>query len=319
MMEEKKPTCTVCKSSGYNIYDNLSDVTFSAQGTWSLYRCLNQKCAVVWLQPTPDYLEIASFYSRYYTQQEQTAAEKSGVRGASDSFVGRAKKTNPRYLFGSNTRFNPDLRYLRGRVPGRVLDIGCGNGKFISEAASAGWQVYGQEFDPMAASIAAKSSGAEVRVGDLLSLSYEKEFFDAVTMSNVLEHLPNPTEVFSEVARILRPGGVLVSISPNPKSYLHQKLGKDWRGLEVPRHLFLFPPQALGKLARSAGFSSFKTFSTLGAFEFMERESIKVKTDHGEPEERARASSQIFKMALKIYNLFLDGDIGEWSVIIAKK
>jgi 2-polyprenyl-3-methyl-5-hydroxy-6-metoxy-1,4-benzoquinol methylase len=59
-------------------------------------------------------------------------------------------------------------------------------------------------------------------------------------MSKVFKHLPDPRETLAEIRRILKPNGMLLSTSLNPESYLHKKHGQHRRGLEIPRHLYLF-------------------------------------------------------------------------------
>ena len=58
---------------------------------------------------------------------------------------------------------------------------------------------------------------------------YPADAFDAVVMSNVLEHLPNPIETLQECRRVLKPGGRLISITPNSDS-LGRKLFREWIG-----------------------------------------------------------------------------------------
>ncbi|EGV20657.1 Methyltransferase type 11 [Thiocapsa marina 5811] len=60
----------------------------------------------------------------------------------------------------------------------------------------------------------------EGRVGVGESIPYPDGSFDLVFADNVLEHLPDPARVFAEVARVLRPGGVLLGKTPNKWRYV---------------------------------------------------------------------------------------------------
>jgi SAM-dependent methyltransferase len=80
--------------------------------------------------------------------------------------------------------------------------------------------------------------------------------YDVITMSHVIEHVPEPLQLLSECHRILKPGGRLVALTPNTQSTAHRKFRKNWFYLEPPRHLQLFNAVGLGRLARNAGFVS---------------------------------------------------------------
>src|SRR5690606_4600196 len=74
--------------------------------------------------------------------------------------------------------------------------------------------------------------------------------------SHVLEHVYDPSGLLSECYRLLKPGGHLRVVVPNPKSWGHKLFGSRWRGLEPPRHLHLFTPEALRMLSERAGFET---------------------------------------------------------------
>jgi len=143
--------------------------------------------------------------------------------------------------------------YLGGVKPGRVLDVGCGNGSFLELMRSAGWDIAGLDPDPKAAKLAAERLGTNIRTGELNSESFAPCSFDAVTLHHVIEHVFDPIELMADCRRILKPGGHLVLITPNLSSAGHKWFRANWRGLEPPRHLHLFSPKALASGAELAG------------------------------------------------------------------
>jgi 2-polyprenyl-3-methyl-5-hydroxy-6-metoxy-1,4-benzoquinol methylase len=310
-----KPECEVCGSVGHSLYSELPDSTFGNAALGSISKCSNSGCQTLWANPFPDAKTIFSFYKHYYTHDAGAADTRaSSARPALKSLIKSIVETLP-FL---PAQFSPSLRYLRKLPPGRLLDVGCGNGAFLADAAEHGWQVYGQEFDAKAAEVANKSSGAEVRLGDLLEVGFEHSSFDAITLSNVLEHLHNPREIVTEACRLLKPGGTFVSISPNPNSYLHTKFGQSWRGLEVPRHLFLLPPAALREIASDAGFSAIEAFSVMGAFDFMERASMEIREKEFPNKDAIPPATKLQRMSLRMKTL-LGRDVGEWAVVVAQR
>jgi SAM-dependent methyltransferase len=145
-------------------------------------------------------------------------------------------------------------RALLGRQPGRVLDIGCGNGDFLHSLKRRGWDAHGVEFSAKAAELA-RSRGIDVHRGELRSAAYPASFFDVVTLWHVVEHLPDPLTELAEVRRILRDDGLLVVEVPNSDCLTRRLCGVRWRQFDVPRHLQHFTPLTLKQALTRAGFA----------------------------------------------------------------
>jgi SAM-dependent methyltransferase len=144
------------------------------------------------------------------------------------------------------------LREIRDVAPGRLLDVGCGKGRFLAAARDDGWQVVGVEFAPSLAASARLHEGVEVIAGDFLDAPLEGDF-DVVTMWHVLEHLPDPPRAVARAVELLRPGGRLVVSVPNIDSLQARLGGEEWLHLDLPRHLFHFSPRSLATLVKRAG------------------------------------------------------------------
>ena len=99
-----------------------------------------------------------------------------------------------------------------------LLDLGAGAG-IVPEMAFKGLarRVCGVDPDPRVVDNPHLDEGRE-GVGE--TIPYEDESFDVVVSDNVLEHLDNPVEVFREVCRVLRPGGVFLAKTPNRWHYV---------------------------------------------------------------------------------------------------
>jgi SAM-dependent methyltransferase len=138
---------------------------------------------------------------------------------------------------------------------GRLLDIGCNIGKFLSEAARAGYDVTGVELNGECADYARATFGFDVRSDYLENIGFPDATFDVVTMYDVLEHVPDMAAILTEIRRILRPGGLLVVQSPNLDSLMAELTGSSWSWLSPPDHLYHFTPPSLAALLRRAGFA----------------------------------------------------------------
>jgi SAM-dependent methyltransferase len=155
-----------------------------------------------------------------------------------------------------------ELMYIGSLPPGKILDVGCGNGNRLERFRSLGWDAQGQEVDPQAAAEARCISGAPVHLGQLEEARFPGGSFDAITMNHVIEHVHDPVRLLQECGRILRTGGTLVVITPNAESHGRDRCGISWRGLEPPRHLHLFSRRALHQTAVKAGFLKCETWTS---------------------------------------------------------
>jgi len=259
------PNCYLCKTVGTLLYEGLKDRLFGAPGSWNLKRCPNPSCGLIWLDPMPIELDIAKAYERYYTHEP----EPNNHPRSREARVKRAK-AGLAWLYQYCWRLTPlyweqrklDLMCLDGRSPGRVLEVGCGNGQRLAQLRALGWKIQGQEVDEKAAAQARRIFGVPVFLGDLDRAGFQDEEFDAVVMNHVLEHVHDPVRLLVECKRVLKAGGSLVSITPNAQGWGHSRFGACWYGLDPPRHLLLYSRSTLAQLALKCGFRDVRAWTT---------------------------------------------------------
>lgn len=263
--------CPLCRAKERAIlYTMLTDrVFFCAPGKWTLYRCKACQCGYLDPRPTPNSIGLA--YKKYFTHGKASAG-----------------KIIPRIKFGQlrlslrngylNTHYGYKLKpalkvgyFLALLFPlqrsrehrgfdhlnkpfgeARLLDVGCGNGFFLLRMKAAGWIVEGLEPDAAAVK-AANLAGLEVRQGLLTDLSVPDNYYDAVTLNHVIEHLHDPLKSLQVCYRILKPGGLLFIATPNLNSPGHKWFERNWLALDPPRHLILFTSDSLKTVVEDAG------------------------------------------------------------------
>ncbi|WP_199864594.1 class I SAM-dependent methyltransferase [Rhizobium sp. EC-SD404] len=266
MRTVRRPHCIACGSSGTELYKDLPDRLFSAPGTWTIKRCDNKQCETLWLDPAPAPEDLGEIYSTYYTHDAPHFKPLSRAKiaylqrtyGGDHINLGWVEKTlSMMFAMRVRRRMEVDdqvfhLRKTGGGAPS-VLDVGCGSGQALMLLSRLGWQAVGVEFDEKAAE-GARARGLDIRLGSVEQQAFPSDNFDAVTLSHVVEHLPEPMHTLQECHRILKPGGTLVLLTPNAVSLGNQVFGQDWRGLEPPRHLNVFSPFALALVVAQAGF-----------------------------------------------------------------
>lgn len=237
------PHCPLCEAKGRVLYRGLRDTLYHAPGVWSLSQCL--ACQCLWLNPRPHEDDIHKCYAEYFTHDIPVKSPpRSAVR----------RRILDVLLFGRNREIKfYDSMFLHKERPGRLLDIGCGDGAFLERMRKQGWDVIGFEFDPEAARVARENYGLQVVVGSLDECDFPSNAFDAITLSHVIEHLPNPKAVLQSCCRLLKENGKLAITTPNIKSLGHRSFRDAWRGLEPPRHLILYSRDTLKSVLEETG------------------------------------------------------------------
>jgi SAM-dependent methyltransferase len=157
-----------------------------------------------------------------------------------------------------------DLRVTYGRalasvaelVPERagLLDIGTGSGFLLELARDSGWTGL-RGVEPAQDAIAkARPDIRPLIAQDLMRPGlFERGSFDAVTMFQVLDHMPDPLDLLAECRRVLTPGGVAMAFNHNVTAWSARLLGQRSPIVDV-EHTYLYSPRTVRLLFERAGF-----------------------------------------------------------------
>ena len=228
--------CPVCQFSNLFTMHYLRDDRYGYPGEFILLRC--NDCVHSFLQCdfTPEQLTdlYTSFYPRstYSLEQYKSQQETKGFRSWLEG-VGSAP-----------------FIYVPRNV--RVLDIGCGFGESLGYYEARGCEAYGVEADENIRRVADKF-GYNVHVGLFEPDIYEPDFFDYVTMDQVIEHAIDPVATFKDVAKVLKPRGCLILSTPNAKGWGARIFGKKWINWHAPYHVHFFSGKSMKLAAEKAG------------------------------------------------------------------
>jgi 2-polyprenyl-3-methyl-5-hydroxy-6-metoxy-1,4-benzoquinol methylase len=223
----------------------LSDVTDNRLGTpgsFEIRRCA--ECGFEQTYPLPTQAELTQLYTTYYN-----------FGGERDSLYTKLREW---FLFSIANRLwirlDGDVAFHGRRGTGRLLDIGCNEGRGLRIHASNGFKAEGLELNEAAAAVA-RDAGFEVQTRLLEDFS-PKEPFDVAVLSNVLEHSLEPRRMLLDVHRILKPGGQVWVSCPNSQSWLRKAFGRAWINWHVPFHISHFSDETLRHLLQQSGFSA---------------------------------------------------------------
>jgi len=248
------PACIACGSAGVPLYDGLTDTLAGTPGAWRMVRCADARCGMLWLDPKPLAADLIKAYATYHTHSRPARGAAELGLSALNTACKLASRALDLYTGLARQRRALRAMYLSDLKPGKLLEVGTGSGRFLHRMRIAGWAVQGTDFDPAVAARVARKYGLRVDVGDLADLRYPADTYDAVALSQVIEHVHDPLALLRECLRVLRVGGRLVLTTPNALACAHRLYGRHWRGLEPPRHLHVFTPAALARCARNVGF-----------------------------------------------------------------
>jgi 2-polyprenyl-3-methyl-5-hydroxy-6-metoxy-1,4-benzoquinol methylase len=147
--------------------------------------------------------------------------------------------------------------------PGKLLDIGCGNGHLMEAGIKRGWEVQGYDVAEQSVEAVAKRLNVPVYHGDFFQCDPGKDL-DVISMHQVLEHLRDPNSYLEKVHALLKKDGYLFIAVPNIKSFsnhlkhVQEKLGIRKKGIgkyyDTSHHLTYFVPKTLKSLLKKHGF-----------------------------------------------------------------
>jgi len=326
-------TCPLDGSVGAVRYSGLQDRFFSVPGHWTLAGC--SQCGLMWLNPRPIPEDIGKLYEHYFTHdsvEEQLGPPRfrGAVRDAALGYDRIVKGAFPKLLGKIAFAVRPirDLMLLSVMtLPGprgkKLLDVGCGNGSFLAKMQRLGWDVVGVEPDRKAAGIARERFGLEVHVGDLTEAGFPDHIFDALTLSHVLEHVPDPVRTLHECGRLLKPGGKLVVVTPNWDSLGHRALARAWPHLDPPRHLHLFSMHTVRLVIEQTGLEVLRSWTSarLAAWTWIAGRQIR-RTGHM-PGGSLSGIGRLVRLEGMVFRIVEDAlcsvaDMGEEIVVEAK-
>ncbi|NWG14616.1 MAG: class I SAM-dependent methyltransferase [Acidobacteria bacterium] len=209
--------------------------------SWDVVRC--RRCGFGWTEPLLGTEELSGYYPPTYL-------------GTIDTRIGEfleGKLQRSRSWRGETEKVRLVMRYV---ASGRVLDVGCGDGKFLWALPPDRYERAGIERSAKTVELVRRRMpDIDLVSGDIHSPELEPGRYDLITFWHVLEHLPRPDLVLERVGKLLRPGGWLIISLPCIDSLQASLFRSFWYGFDdVPRHLHHFSKASLNRLLENAGF-----------------------------------------------------------------
>lgn len=230
-------TCPFCGSTNTNFFLKTYDLENTL---WNIFHC--NSCMFYFLHPFPDHLTLEKAYRTDYYGK----GEKKFTYPLVENILNYFRQSRARLLH----------RFFKSNSDACILDVGCGNGNFLSYLNKKGYKnLHGIELPGKSAERAASHPFIQLHIGTIHSQTFEESTFDAITMFHVFEHTTNPIEVISLVNKWLKPGGYWLVSFPNICSRQARWFKGEWLHLDPPRHLNFISPEQLIKKMNLQNFS----------------------------------------------------------------
>src|SRR4051812_42549858 len=203
--------CQICGGPMTIHLTKMHDDRYGYPGSFDMHRC--SACGHVCVMCMFSAAELSRLYTNYYPRanfdikNHRIPRESRGVRS---------------WLSGEKSAA---FRWVPHGV--RVLDIGCGLCETLAYHAARGCDAYGVEADENVGRIA-EHFRYKVHVGLFDATKFQADFFDYVTLDQVIEHVDDPQRVMRGVAHVLKPGGTAIVSTPNPEGWGVRLFGRKW-------------------------------------------------------------------------------------------
>jgi 2-polyprenyl-3-methyl-5-hydroxy-6-metoxy-1,4-benzoquinol methylase len=214
-------TCHACTSQNF-------EHLFSAdKGSLDVNRCLS--CGFVYLASWERSLERFGEFYDYYGRLT-------------------AEDLRRRYSSENRTRQRELLKELAREAQGRkLLDVGCGEGQLPQTAQGEGWDAVGIDLSETAVRLC-RERGISASKTDFFDSSLDHQHFDAIVMSELIEHVPTPARFLKRAEELLAENGILYLTTPNFGSLARRMLDEAWSVIH-PEHIGYFERSTLRAMA----------------------------------------------------------------------
>jgi SAM-dependent methyltransferase len=253
--------CPICSSENFVLIGNplsSSKASKVIKKDYKVVKCHN--CSFYYVNPIIEFTEDEWRY----------LYDKTYFGEKSEWYIKKRK-------LDSKERLEKAVKYNSNKVA-NFLDIGCGEGYSLIEAASRGWNVYGVDITDHRIE-KARTRNIKFINSNLLNSNLPSDFFDIVYLDSVLEHVNNPVDYLFEIRRILKKGGILYLGVPNEDSLFNdvrkffykitkQNITEKIKPFQSPYHINGFNKTSLTFALNKAGFkiAELRNFATLVEF-----------------------------------------------------
>lgn len=282
---ENANLCPVCGRPITCDDKQLFDTRFGLPNFYCIGVC--KQCGIELTIPIPGPKNLKRLYEEYYNFSGERVTRYTQLR----------EKFLFSFLYHIWCIVDGDISFHTRKGTGRLLDIGCNEGRGLRLYHRNGYMTEGLELNEMAASVA-RSYGFTVYTQPIEEFTPKMQY-DVAILSNVLEHSLNPKVMLMKVHNILKPGGQVWISCPNNRSWLRTVFGKYWINWHVPFHILHFSVDGLKKLLNGSGFELIETRCVTPSLWFAHSIIARLFSKPGNPTKELR--NPLFIISLMLF------------------
>ena len=221
----------------------------------SIVKCSN--CGFCYVSP-----RVSSVFIQEKLQEwaDQDVIDEERLRIAFDP--------NTLNLYGRYLQWIEKLSVTNAR---ELIDIGCSTGALLTVARNRGWSTKGIELGKASGIYATDQHNLDIYSGSLFDYNYCPESYDAISFTEVIEHLESPSDALIRMREWLKPKGLILITTPNYNALYRKMFGSKWWVINCEdEHIMFFTPETLSLLLDKCGynveFSYIRGIDILGIF-----------------------------------------------------
>ena len=222
--------CPICKSKMEYIF-TTKDYLVSGE-SFDIIEC--DSCLLRVTNPFPNEQNIGKYYS-----SDNYISHSDNASGIFEHI----------YAYVRSYQLNKKKRIIENhcdKINGKILDIGCGTGEFLSVMKKGHWEINGVDTSEKAREIVHNKLNIEVMDPDSWMISDVQ--YDVITCWHSLEHVHEPWVYLNKIKKSLNPDGILIVALPNYHSTDAKKYQEFWAAYDTPRHLYHFTIESINKI-----------------------------------------------------------------------
>jgi len=306
--------CLNCNqpTSFQEMLKNVSDTRFGISQLYQIQKCTH--CGLEQTAPLPNQVEMNKLYEQFYN----FSSERNSL------YIHLREKFINSFLYRFWLAIDGDISFQRMIGSGKLLDVGCNEGRGLEFYKSHGFSAEGLELNNKAAKIA-RNMGFVVHGSTLEDFTTESKY-DVVVLSNVLEHSLNPGKMLLHIHRLLKTNGQLWISCPNSQSWLRTVFSRYWINWHVPFHVVHFSPNTLIEVLKKSQFKVVNMRQETPALWVAHSIIARLFSKPGHPTQHLRSAPLVAAMILLIRGLLFPllwlGNLskrGDCLVVVARK
>lgn len=237
--------CPICQHNTFQMWHKaIFDDRYGHPDLFNVIRC--KHCGLFLSTPRLNPDSTRELYRSYYPPQKLVINQNRNAKNSSAVRYGLHQAFR-RWI-------NGDHKTARLLPPGhgKVLDIGCGDGRSLVHLQSLGYTAVGLEVNADTVAYG-QANGLDIRFGIIEQTQFQEAEFDIIIANQLIEHVTDLDAFFTNIHRALKPNGKIILSTPNGNSLYRRLCGRKWINWHIPYHQQIFTPNSLCLIAAING------------------------------------------------------------------